>query len=75
MVSLNSARTVEAHTVVVADSFRAADNPVAITASPHTKCARCWHHREDVGSHPDHPEICGRCVDNIEGQGEVRHYA
>ncbi|MBA3979675.1 MAG: isoleucine--tRNA ligase [Alcanivorax sp.] len=48
---------------------------VAITASPHTKCARCWHHREDVGSHPDHPEICGRCVDNIEGQGEVRHYA
>ncbi|WP_111658194.1 isoleucine--tRNA ligase [Isoalcanivorax indicus] len=48
---------------------------VAITASPHTKCARCWHHREDVGSHPEHPEICGRCVDNIEGQGEVRHYA
>ncbi|MCH8544762.1 MAG: isoleucine--tRNA ligase [Alcanivorax sp.] len=48
---------------------------VAITASPHTKCGRCWHHREDVGSHAAHPEICGRCVDNIDGEGEVREYA
>jgi len=24
---------------------------------------------------PEHPEICGRCVDNISGDGEVRHYA
>jgi len=24
---------------------------------------------------PEHPEICGRCVDNISGAGEVRHYA
>jgi isoleucyl-tRNA synthetase len=38
------------------------------------KCARCWHCREDVGVNPEHPEICGRCVDNI-GAGEVRHYA
>ena len=43
--------------------------------SEHAKCGRCWHHREDVGSNPAHPEICGRCVDNIEGAGEVRHYA
>jgi isoleucyl-tRNA synthetase len=28
-----------------------------------------------VGSNPDHPEVCGRCIDNIEGQGEVRAYA
>lgn len=46
-----------------------------IVKSSHAKCARCWHHREDVGSNPAHPDICVRCVDNIEGQGEVRHYA
>jgi isoleucyl-tRNA synthetase len=38
------------------------------------KCIRCWHHREDVGSSPEHPEICGRCVENVEGEGEVRHF-
>ncbi|SDO81317.1 isoleucine--tRNA ligase [Pseudomonas jinjuensis] len=39
------------------------------------KCGRCWHHRADVGSNAAHPELCGRCVENIEGAGEVRHYA
>ncbi len=46
-----------------------------VRASEHTKCARCWHHREDVGSHSEHPELCGRCVDNVAGDGEVRNYA
>ena len=46
-----------------------------IAKSEHAKCTRCWHHREDVGQHAEHPELCGRCVDNIEGQGEERHYA
>ncbi|MFQ5469232.1 MAG: isoleucine--tRNA ligase [Gammaproteobacteria bacterium] len=39
------------------------------------KCVRCWHHREDVGSHSDHPELCGRCVDNVAGDGESRRHA
>ncbi|MDB2331007.1 isoleucine--tRNA ligase, partial [Alteromonas sp.] len=39
------------------------------------KCVRCWHHREDVGTHEGHDELCGRCVTNIDGDGEVRHYA
>ncbi len=39
------------------------------------KCVRCWHHREDVGSHEGHEELCGRCVTNIDGDGEERHYA
>jgi Isoleucyl-tRNA synthetase len=43
--------------------------------SPHAKCVRCWHRRSDVGSHPDHPELCGRCVENVEGEGEIRRYA
>ena len=46
-----------------------------INKSGHAKCARCWHHRADVGSHATHPELCERCVENIEGAGEVRHYA
>ena len=46
-----------------------------IVKSAHAKCARCWHHREDVGSHAAHPELCDRCVENIEGAGETRHYA
>lgn len=34
-------------------------------ASTYTKCVRCWHHREDVGSHADHPELCDRCISNL----------
>ncbi len=48
---------------------------VDVSASEHEKCTRCWHHREDVGSHAEHPELCGRCVENIDGEGEQRHYA
>jgi len=44
-------------------------------ASSHIKCVRCWHHQEDIGQHLEHPELCGRCVENVENIGEVRHYA
>ena len=44
-------------------------------SSAHTKCDRCWHYREDVGSVADHSTICGRCVSNLYGAGEVRNYA
>lgn len=48
---------------------------VAVAKSSHEKCARCWHHREDVGQNTAHPEICGRCVENIDGEGESREFA
>ncbi|MEQ1602374.1 MAG: isoleucine--tRNA ligase [Methylophilaceae bacterium] len=48
---------------------------VEVTPSPHVKCERCWHYREDVGAHAEHPTICGRCVSNLFGAGEPRHYA
>jgi isoleucyl-tRNA synthetase len=38
------------------------------------KCVRCWHKRPDVGTHAKHPELCGRCVTNIEGPGETRRF-
>ncbi|MEJ2213053.1 MAG: isoleucine--tRNA ligase [Gammaproteobacteria bacterium] len=48
---------------------------ITIAASGHTKCARCWHFREDVGQHEEHPELCGRCVENVDGSGETRRFA
>ncbi|HRF44740.1 MAG TPA: isoleucine--tRNA ligase [Candidatus Competibacteraceae bacterium] len=48
---------------------------VQVTASTHGKCIRCWHHREDVGQNSEHPELCGRCVENAFGAGEERKFA
>ena len=48
---------------------------VRVMPSVHSKCIRCWHHRQDVGASADHPEICGRCVENVSGVGERRLYA
>jgi isoleucyl-tRNA synthetase len=39
------------------------------------KCVRCWHHRSDVGVNAEHPQLCRRCVDNVDGKGEVRSFA
>ena len=48
---------------------------IEVVRSAHTKCPRCWHHRDDVGSNADHPELCGRCVTNAFGAGETRRHA
>jgi isoleucyl-tRNA synthetase len=29
------------------------------------KCERCWHWETDIGQSPDHPTICGRCVEAV----------
>ena len=53
------------------------DNETSIVAEPttHTKCARCWHWRSDVGHSTEHPELCGRCTANLFGSGEPRRVA
>lgn len=51
------------------------EESVEVTPSPHRKCDRCWHYRADVGSNPEHPALCGRCVSNLFGPGESRRYA
>ena len=48
---------------------------VLVSASDSEKCERCWHRRDDIGSFEEHPTLCGRCVTNVAGEGEVRHYA
>jgi len=47
---------------------------IAVKPTSDPKCVRCWQRRPDVGSNPKHPEICGRCISNIEGPGEVRRF-
>jgi isoleucyl-tRNA synthetase len=48
---------------------------IEVKPSTRPKCVRCWHLRPDVGSDPRHPELCARCVLNVEGPGEERRYA
>ncbi len=48
---------------------------IEIKPSTHGKCVRCYQLRGDVGSDARHPEICARCVINVEGPGEERRFA
>jgi len=48
---------------------------VLVEANTDTKCVRCWHQRPDVGQSIAHPELCSRCIENIDGVGEVRYFA
>jgi len=57
------------------EGFTAGHLFVAARPSENAKCIRCWHRRPDVGSDEKHPEICGRCIENIEGAGEERRFA
>ncbi|MBQ4836196.1 MULTISPECIES: isoleucine--tRNA ligase [Pseudoalteromonas] len=48
---------------------------IKVAATDAAKCDRCWHHSEDVGTNEAHPELCGRCITNVEGEGEQRKFA
>jgi isoleucyl-tRNA synthetase len=52
-----------------------AEQRIEVSPSAHEKCERCWHYRADVGADAQHPTLCGRCVSNLYGSGEVRRYA
>ena len=39
---------------------------IAVTPADGQKCERCWHWETDVGSHPEHPTICARCVKAVQ---------
>jgi isoleucyl-tRNA synthetase len=57
-----------------AGGFALAQGRASVVVHPTTqaKCTRCWHHRADVGTDTAHPELCGRCVANVDGAGETR---
>ena len=48
---------------------------VTPSVSRASKCERCWHYRADVGVDPARPTLCGRCVNNLYGEGEARTVA
>ena len=52
-----------------ADSFS-----IEISVSDDPKCSRCWHRCKSVGTIKGHEEACSRCVENIENDGELRHF-
>ena len=75
-VLITSAARLHTQTERPEDSVEISDGLwLRATASQAPKCVRCWHHRDDVGSHAGHPELCGRCVENVDGAGEQRRYA
>jgi isoleucyl-tRNA synthetase len=67
---------VVADTVVAPEGcYETRDYRVWIEKNTDTKCVRCWHQREDVGQSEEHPELCGRCIENVAGSGEERKLA
>ena len=48
---------------------------IVVSATESDKCVRCWHRRPEVGQVASHPELCERCVGNIDGRGEERRFA
>jgi len=49
------------------------DLKLVVKKSDNQKCERCWHYVADVGQHAEHPDLCGRCITNVYGDGEQRH--
>ncbi|MGA2171918.1 MAG: isoleucine--tRNA ligase [Sedimentisphaerales bacterium] len=37
--------------------------------SPNAKCRRCWNYWPTVGSDPQHPDLCERCVSTLKQMG------
>ena len=62
----------EVHLIQINDSQK---EKIVVASSTQTKCERCWHYRRDVWHHAEHPTLCERCVTNLYGDGEERHYA
>jgi len=72
--------TSQAKVLPLADAADAAETEVdglkvSVVKTAAAKCERCWHHREDVGANAEHEGLCGRCVENVAGEGESRSFA
>jgi isoleucyl-tRNA synthetase len=72
---VSEARVEPAGAEMAGEFYEAPGYLVRVEKSPHEKCVRCWHQREDVGQSQEHPELCGRCIENVAGPGEDRNIA
>ncbi|MGH8559851.1 MAG: isoleucine--tRNA ligase [Methylococcales bacterium] len=74
---------IASHAAVMSDEFLVEDAQdteipglkIKVSPAERKKCIRCWHRRHDIGEHAGHPELCSRCVENVTGPGETRHFA
>ena len=47
---------------------------ITVKSSSNQKCTRCWHRHESVGTSKKHPDLCNRCIENVDGEGEKRSF-
>lgn len=73
-VFLTSSVTLHAFDPSVGDATDLPGVRVAVTETPNEKCVRCYLRVADVGKHPQHPQLCGRCIVNVDGDGELRRF-
>jgi isoleucyl-tRNA synthetase len=53
---------------VVVESGSAEGLEVRVSRAPGAKCQRCWNYSLEVGQSRDHPELCRRCEDVVQGK-------
>ena len=41
------------------------DFSISVQRATGAKCERCWNYRSAVGTFPDHPTLCDRCVEAV----------
>ncbi|HSN05497.1 MAG TPA: zinc finger domain-containing protein, partial [Nitrospira sp.] len=60
-----SALCIVSQVVLTENPALSGDVRVVVSKSQAGKCERCWNYREAVGTFPDHPTLCDRCVEAI----------
>jgi len=46
---------------------KARDRAIEVTKADGKKCSRCWNWNSFVGTYTEHPELCKKCVNVVEG--------
>ena len=47
---------------------------ITVKSSDNQKCTRCWHRHKSVGTSKKHPDLCNRCIENVDDEGEKRSF-
>ena len=47
---------------------------ITVKSSDNQKCTRCWHRHKSVGTSKKHPDLCNRCIENVDYEGEKRSF-
>ena len=59
--------------LVVADDDDQSSISIEVKPSDKEKCDRCWHHTGNLKKILD-SNLCPRCIENVEGEGEKRKF-